>query len=416
MSQFIINGGKKIGGSIDLQGSKNAALPILAATVITGGESIIHNCPKLSDVTCAVNILRHLGCLVYREGDALVVNSASVDKDYIPDDLMTDMRSSVLFLGALIGRTKKAIITAPGGCELGPRPIDIHISALKKLGVRLYAKNGSLNFETQSLIGNDIVLPLPSVGATENAMIAASCASGTTIIKNAAREPEIYNLAQYLNNAGAHIVFGDGGDISVSGTENFNNAQITVIPDRIVASTYMACAAVTRGELLINNLCAEHLLPINEYFIKSGCTVKTYENSLYICAPDKLKSTDNVRTHYYPGFPTDSAPMLLSMMSVANGTTVFTENIFQNRFRYTEELNRMGADILVYGKTAVVNGVPKLNGTKVCATDLRGGAALVIAGLCAEGKTRINKTCYILRGYENLCENLQKCGADIKEN
>ena len=415
MSQIVINGGNTIRGSISLQGAKNAALPILAATVITGGESVIHNCPRLTDVTCAINILRHLGCLVYREGDALVVNSSTVDIDYIPDDLMNDMRSSVLFLGALIGRCGRAKISSPGGCELGPRPIDIHISTLKKLGATLTENNGELEFSATDLLGTDIVLPLPSVGATENALIAASCANGTTVIKNAAREPEICNLIKYLNNAGAKITYLKCGDISVEGASHFNNCEITVIPDRIVASTYMACAAVTGGEILLNKLCPEHLISVNEYFVKSGCLIKTYQNSLYLNAPKQLISTDEVRTHYYPGFPTDSAPMLLSMMLKSNGTTVFTENIFQNRYRYTQELKKMGASISVYGKTAVVTGVKNLYGAKVCATDLRGGAALVVAGLCARGRTKINKICHILRGYEDFCKNLKNCGADIKE-
>ena len=258
-------------------------------------------------------------------------------------------------------------------------------------------------------------MPLPSVGATENALIAASCAKGTTVIKNAAREPEICNLIKYLNAAGAGITFLKCGDISVTGRPQFNNCEITVIPDRIVASTYMACAAVTGGEILLNNLCPEHLISVNEYFAKSGCLIKAYQNSLYLSAPKKLLSTDQVRTHYYPGFPTDSAPMLLSMMIKANGTTVFTENIFQNRYRYTQELKKMGANISVYGKTAIVTGVKNLYGAKVFATDLRGGAALAVAGLCAKGRTRINKIGYILRGYEDFCENLKNCGADIKE-
>lgn len=415
MSQIVINGGNAIRGSIDVQGSKNAALPILAATVITGAQTVIRNCPKLSDVTCAINILRHLGCLIYREDDALIVDSSCVDKDYIPDELMNGMRSSILFLGALIGRCGSAKISAPGGCELGPRPIDIHISSLNKLGATLIENNGGLEFKSNGLSGADIVLPLPSVGATENLLIAASCAKGKTVIKNAAREPEIYNLIRFLNCVGAKITYAECGDILIEGASRFTAGEIKIIPDRIVASTYMACAAVTGGEILLNRICGDHLLAVNEFFTKSGCDLKTYNNSLYLSAPKRLVSTGELRTHYYPGFPTDSAPMLLSMMLKANGTTVFTENIFQNRYRYTEELKKMGANITVYGKTAVVTGVKRLYGTKVYATDLRGGAALAVAGLCAQGRTRINKISHILRGYENFCGNLKNCGADIKE-
>ena len=414
MSRLEIKGGKRVLGELVVQGSKNAALPILAATVLIKGESIIHNCPNLSDIDAAIKILKHLGCSVKREDHTIIVNSIGVNNFDIPDNLMLEMRSSIIFLGSIIARTNKAKMCSPGGCELGPRPIDIHISALKKLGVDINEHYGSLNCKVNGYLkGCEIFLPIPSVGATENAVIAASVAEGKTIIHNAAREPEIANLISFLNSAGAKIFYKDGY-IEIEGVKELSGASCSVIPDRIVASTYMSCAGITGGELLLKNINTSHLIPVIDAYIKSGCEIKQESNMLYISAPKKLNSIEFVKTHYYPGFPTDAAPTLLSMLCVSNGTTVFVENIFENRFKYVEELKRMGAKINLEGKVAVVHGVKQLWASNISCTDLRGGAALVVAALKAEGTSQIDKLNHIERGYEDIENNLSKIGVEIK--
>lgn len=414
MSKLIINGGKRVCGELSLQGAKNAALPILAATVLIKGESVIHNCPKLSDIDAAIKILKHLGCVVTRENNTITVNSTGVHSSNIPDNLMREMRSSIIFLGSIVARTNQAKLCSPGGCELGPRPIDIHLSALKKLGVDINEHYGSLNCKVNGFLkGTEIFLPLPSVGATENAVIAATVARGKTIIHNAAREPEIANLIEFLNNAGAKIYHSDGF-IEIDGVEELHSSTVTVIPDRIVASTYMSAAAITGGELLLKNVNSSHLLPMLDVFAKSGCEIKQESNMLYINATKKLNCVDMVKTHYYPGFPTDAAPTTLAMLTVSNGTTVFVENIFQNRFKYIDELKRMGAKISVEGKVAVVSGVKNLWGSNVNCTDLRGGAALIVAALKANGQSTIDMLCHVERGYENIDQNLLQLGIDIK--
>lgn len=414
MSKLIIKGGRRVSGELSLQGAKNSALPILAATVLVKGESVIHNCPCLSDVEAAIKILQHLGCVVKREGSSIIVNSNGVNKCSIPDSLMREMRSSIIFLGSILARTKSAEISSPGGCELGPRPIDIHILALKKLGANVNEHYGNLNCKVNGFLqGTEIFLPIPSVGATENAVIAASVARGKTIIHNAAREPEIANLIDFLNKAGAKIFY-NNGYIEINGVEELKGVSHSVIPDRIVASTYMSCAAVTGGELLLKSVNTNHLLPILDVFIKSGCEIKTESNMLYLSAPKRLKAIDTIKTHYYPGFPTDAAPTTLSMLTVSSGTSIFVENIFENRFKYIDELKRMGAKISVEGRVAIVTGVKNLWGSNVRCTDLRGGAALVVAALKADGVTNIEELHHIDRGYENLESNLQKIGINIK--
>ncbi len=414
MSKLVINGGNKVEGELLVQGSKNAALPILAATVLVKGESIIHNCPHLLDINAAIKILEHLGCTVKREGQTIIVNSLGVNNYAIPDDLMREMRSSIIFLGSILARTKMAKLCSPGGCELGPRPIDIHISALKQLGAEINEQHGSLNCKVNGfLTGNEIFLPIPSVGATENAVIAASVASGKTIIHNAAREPEIINLIDFLNKAGAKIYY-NNGYIEIEGVNELKGTTHTVIPDRIVASTYMSCAAITGGELLLKNTNTSHLLPVLDVFKTAGCNIKAESNMLYINAPKRLNSVDTIKTHYYPGFPTDAAPTTLAMLSLAFGTSVFVENIFENRFKYVDELKRMGAKINVEGRVAIVTGANKLWGSNVRCTDLRGGAALVVAASKANGVTNIEELHHIDRGYENIEKNLLQIGIDIK--
>ncbi len=414
MAEIVINGGRKLTGEINIQGAKNAALPLLAATILINGRSVLHNCPKLSDVETSLKILRFIGCDVSRYGSTVVVDATYVNGYAIPEELMGEMRSSIVFLGAVASRTKRAVLSSPGGCELGPRPIDLHLSALRKMGMEICEEYGRLDCRAESIKGTDINLSFPSVGATENIMLAAATAKGITRIYNAAREPEIADLAVFLRKAGAKIL-GDGtGCIVIEGVDSLHNVEHTVLPDRIIAATYMAAAAVTRGEMLLKNINTNHIGQISEHFAEAGCEIRSFEDSVYINAPEHLQRIPILRTLPYPGFPTDAGPPLLSVMTVADGCSMLVENIFANRFRYTDELKRLGAKIKVEGRVAVVEGVKKLTGACVKATDLRGGAALVIAALAADGETRICDIKHIDRGHEELEKNLTDVGADIK--
>ncbi len=416
MSKFIINGGHKLFGEVEVHGAKNSALPILAATVLCRGKSTIHNCPILSDVTASINILKHLGCRCCFKNNTVTVDTNALHCSRIPDNLMFKMRSSVIFLGAILGRCGNAVISTPGGCELGPRPIDLHISALKRLGAKVCEKHGIIEFDApDGLIGADINLSFASVGATENIILAAATAKGTTTIYNAAKEPEICDLAAFLNACGAKI-FGAGTDkITIYGVNSLKGCSHTVISDRIVAASYMSAAAVTGGEIVLKNVVHDHLTAICTVFEEAGCKLKKLDNSIYFKAPKKLSRVSIIRTATYPGFPTDAGPLVLVMLSVAQGTSIIVENIFENRFRYVDELKRFGANIKIEGRVAIVEGVNSLSAAPCKCTDLRGGAALVVSALAANGTTVISDIHHIKRGYENLDVNLALLGADIRE-
>lgn len=414
MSEIIISGGKQLSGVLKVQGAKNSVLPVLAATVLCGKECVIHNCPALSDVETSIKILRALGCTAEKEGDAVTVNSAAVSGYEIPDGLMREMRSSVVFLGAVIGRCKRAVISSPGGCELGPRPIDLHLSSLEKMGVTVKEEHGFLYCAAENgLHGTEINLGFPSVGATENIILAAATAEGMTVIHGAAKEPEISDLADFLNSAGARI-YGCGSDtVRIYGVERLGGAEHTIIPDRIAAATYMACAAVTGGTLTLSDIMPSHMVSVFWVFKECGCNIELSGKSVRISAPERLLRVPTVRSLVYPGFPTDAGPIAVAMLSLAKGTSVFVENIFENRFRYVDELKRFGAKIKTEGKTAVIEGVSELSGANCKATDLRGGAALVIAALAAKGESRIGEIHHIERGYDDIAANLKQLGADI---
>lgn len=416
MSELVINGGKKLSGEICVQGAKNSVLPVLAATVLCGGECVIHNCPELSDVETSLKILAYLGCGCKKDGDTVAVNAKDISDYSIPDTLMREMRSSVVFLGAVIGRTGKAVISSPGGCELGPRPIDLHLSSLNKMGVTVKEEHGYLNCTAENgLHGAEITLNFPSVGATENIILAAVLAEGDTVIHGAAKEPEISDLADFLNSAGARIN-GCGSDtVKIRGVKTLGGAEHSIIPDRIVAATYMACAAVTGGNITLKNVMPPHMASILWLFNESGCKVNINGKSINLLSPQRLLRVPTVRSLVYPGFPTDAGPVAAALLCKADGTSVFVENIFENRFRYVDELKRFGAKIKTEGKIAVIEGVTELSAADCKATDLRGGAALVIAALAANGKSRIGEIQHIERGYEDITENLRLIGADISK-
>ena len=414
VERLIVRGKRKLSGEICVQGSKNSTLPIIAAAVLCEGEIVLHNCPELTDVDAAVNILEHLGCKIRRENNTLVIDSTTVSVSEISETLMHEMRSSIVFLGALLARTGKAVLSTPGGCEIGVRPIDLHLKAMRDLGVNIKEENGKLICKAEKgITGNEISLAFPSVGATENVMLAASLSKGRTILNNAAREPEIKNLADFLTLCGAKIYFAGESKIIIDGVTKLHGCEFTVISDRIVAATYMACAAVTSGEMDILNFPVSHISPILPFFTSTGCRIMADENNLHIKAPKKLRSPGTVRTMPYPGFPTDFQAPAMVVASVSDGISIFIETIFESRYKHVPELRKMGANISVEGAVAVVQGVNKLTSANVYADDLRGGAALVVAALAAEGETSIFNLKHIDRGYEKLEKNLALSGADI---
>jgi UDP-N-acetylglucosamine 1-carboxyvinyltransferase len=414
VSELIIKGARKLTGEVNIHGAKNSALPILASAILNEGDSIIHNCPKLSDVTATINILEYLGCKVKVENSDITINTDSVSQYYIPDFLMREMRSSIIFLGAIVSKMGKAKLCFPGGCEIGLRPIDLHLKALRQMGMKIDESHGFINCSVDGrLKGSNIALSFPSVGATENIIIAATLAQGETTITNAAREPEITDLSNYLNSCGAKIRGFGEGVIKIEGVNKLKGCEHTAIPDRIEAITFMCAAAATKSKIKISNINIEHLGQINSLFEEADCKLKAEKDSLIITAPQRLRPIKIVRTMPYPGFPTDAQAPVMSIASIASGTSVFIENIFENRYKHIGELNRMGATISSEGRVAIVEGVDNLYGTSVKAPDLRAAAALIVAGISAKGTTTLSGLDFLDRGYENIEGSLSKLGADI---
>ena len=413
MEYFKINGKANLGGETYVHGAKNSVLPILAGAVLIRGKSVIHNCPDLSDVRATADILRHLGAEVKQEGSTLIVDASNIDKNEIPEDMMRELRSSIIFLGALSSRLGSACLFFPGGCDIGLRPIDLHIKALERLGYTVSFDGRSVCCKNENARAGRIVFPLESVGATENAILSSVFLKGKTIIINAAREPEIEDLANFLNSAGADIKGASTSVIEINGVKRLNDTEYTVIPDRIEASTYMCASAITGSDILINNVNHIHLAPVVPAFYEMGCKLFAQENSLRIKAPKRLKKVKLIQTRAYPGFPTDSQAMLMAALTTARGSSVIEENIFENRFKHASELIKFGADISVQSKIALVHGVSNLHGASARCTDLRGGAALVIEALGAEGTSCIKNIEHIDRGYERIEISLRKLGADI---
>lgn len=414
MEQFRINGGVKLTGEYELMGAKNAVLPILAATIVTGNECKIKSCPDLSDVQTMFTILRELGCKITEDTDGVVVNTEPIDSYTIPEHLMREMRSSVFLMGPMIARCGKVTLSYPGGCEIGLRPIDIHLSALKQLGVTIREAHGFMECTADKLIGDRVLLDFPSVGATENVMLAATAAEGETRIINPAKEPEIIDLQRFLIACGAEVSGAGTDEIIVHGKKSYHQVEHRVIPDRIEGGTVLSAAAITGGNVILRNAVPEHMSMTLSKLKEAGCRIREGKDTVELYSPSKLKAVETVKTLPYPGFPTDMQSQFLTLMTVAQGTSVITENIFESRFKHVEELRKMGARIKVDGRTAVISGVGNLMGARVVAKDLRGGASLVIAGLGAQGETIVENICYIDRGYDKFEKALSKIGADIK--
>jgi len=414
MSELYIQGGVPLEGSLTVQGAKNSVLPILAACLLAHGSVELSNCPILSDVSAAITILRRLGCKVNRRGHDVEVDASTADGNTIPEEQMHAMRSSIIFLGPLLARMGEAHVTCPGGCELGPRPIDLHLKAIRDLGCVVKEDGNGIHCYGRPR-GGEVRLSIPSVGATENAMLCAVGGSGETTIINAAREPEVVQLQEFLNGLGANIRGAGGSVIMVEGGKKLHGGVCRIIGDRIVAATLLAAAAAAGGEVSLSGVDWRHLSTVLSVFRQAGCRVVSEENRITLSRlPDsRLKSVLPVSTAPYPGFPTDAQAVVMAAMCTACGDTEFIENMFESRYRHVPSLRQMGADIKVDGRLAVVHGVNRLHGAQVCAGDLRGGGALAVAAMGAEGDTVLSGLHHIDRGYESLEEMLRQLGGRV---
>lgn len=414
VERIEVEGGERLLGEVVIHGSKNAVLPIMAAAVLNKGMTVIHNCPVIADVEYMSDILRNIGCLVTRDGDTIAIDAYNIDNTEPKESLFTKLRASVLLMGTLLGRCGEAVIPYPGGCKIGMRPIDLHILALKTLGADVKELDYGISARRIKLSGNVITFSKRSVGATQNAVLAAVYAEGTTIIKNAATEPEVTSLLKCLNGMGAKIS-GIGTDtVKITGVKSLHDVVYEVESDRIVAGTYVFAAAITGGNVALRKAPFDRMRSTVYRALQLGCGVRQYKDTLVIEGSTRIKPIDYVRTRTYPGFPTDMQSQLMSVLALADGKSVIREEIFENRFTAVKELVSMGADIRIENNTAVVTGVTALKGTTVTASDLRQGAALVIAGLAADGRTIILNSAYINRGYVDICKDLKGLGAKIR--
>lgn len=414
MFKYIIKGGNPLCGEVSISGAKNAAVAIVAATILCDEPCVLENVPDISDTAICAKILREMGAEVrYTNKNTMYVDPKNIKNPVVPDELARTMRASSYFLGILLGRFHEAFVAMPGGCDLGDRPIDQHIKAFKALGAEDEILNGAVHVKADDLIGNQIYFDFITVGGTINAMFASVKAKGLTIIENAAKEPHIVDVANFLNSMGADIR-GAGTDvIKVRGVDYLKGITYGIIPDQIEAGTYMVAAAATRGNVLIKNVIPKHLESITANLRKMGVTVEEFDESVRVHIDGPLMKT-NIKTMPHPGFPTDMQPQLSTLLTLADGTSIVTDDIFDNRFKYVGELRKMGAEITVKDKAAIIQGVKLLKGAPVKATDLRAGAALIIAALCAEGVTEIGDIHHIERGYECVEEKFAALGADIK--
>ena len=414
MAKYIIKGGKKLEGKIEAESAKNAVLPLLAAACLTDEEVIIKNCPPILDVVSMINILKELGVKVRYEGKNLVVNAASMHSFSIPYSLSKELRSSVFMLGALVSRFKSAEASYPGGCDIGLRPIDLHLAGLKQMGVRGGEFGGEIVCKADKLTGGDIYFDFPSVGATENIILAAVLAEGRTVIHNAAKEPEVEDLQNFINSMGGKVAGAGSSVITVDGVKKLHGTEYKPLFDRIEAGTYLVAAAATGGSVEISNCNPEKISALLHKLCDNTCKI-TLNNDIIYLKSGSIRKSFNIETLPYPGFPTDMQAQMVALAAVSSGISVIRENIFETRFRHVRELNRMGANIVVKDRVAIVSGVKELSGAKVTAHDLRGGAALVVAGLNARGVTIIEDVRHVERGYYKPEEKFRALGADFEK-
>lgn len=413
MEKYVINGGNKLCGSVRIQTAKNSVLPILAAAVLTDGTVKILDVPQITDVKNMVKILSRLGCKAVFSENNLIIDSSSADCFEIPSELAHELRSSVFLLGSVISRFHTAKIAYPGGCDIGLRPVDLHLNGLKRLGVEISEENGYIICKCDRLQGNEIMLDCPSVGATENIMLAAVKAEGTTIIKNAAREPEIEDLQRFLNCLGAKVYGAGSGTVVIEGVKELRGCEYLPIPDRIEAGTILIAAAMCGGEIELKRACAENISSLLHKLRENGCKIRVFNDTISLESHRRLTSVKSIETQPYPGFPTDLQAQITALCCICRGQSIITENLFETRFKYVPELRKMGADITVINRNAFVRGVEKFKGATLIAHDLRGGAALVSAALSAEGRSEILDISHIDRGYGAFEYKLRSLGGDI---
>lgn len=414
MEKFVINGGRPLHGEVRISGAKNAAVAILPAVLLSDGPCVIENLPDISDVSTILKTMQSLGAQIRMINKSTVeIDPRHVNSFVVSKKMAEGMRASSYFLGALLGRMLRARVAPPGGCDFGVRPIDQHIKGFEALGAKMTIENGMVDAKAMSLTGCLIYLDVVSVGATINIMLAAAKADGLTIIENAAREPHIVDLANFLNSMGANIMGAGTGVIKIRGVKHLSGADYSIIPDQIEAGTYMAAAVATRGDILVTNVTPKHLESIIAKLRETGAEITEFDESVRVKMTRRPRKC-NVKTMPHPGFPTDMQPQIAAVLSIADGTSIITEGVWDSRFRYVEQLTFMGVDIQVDGKMAVITGVEKLKPSPVRAVDLRAGAAMIIAGLSAEGTTEIEEIDHIDRGYENVVEKFSALGADIK--
>ena len=413
MEKLFIQGGRRLSGTVKISGAKNAVLPVIAASLLASTPSVIEEIPDLDDVKTITEVLQYLGLNTRREPGRLFIDSTGIKSCEASYELVRKMRASFLVMGPLLSRFQEARISQPGGCAIGTRPIDLHLKGFEALGAEIIQGHGFIEARApKGLQGAKVYLDFPSVGATENIMMAASLANGRTIIENAAQEPEIVDLANYLNAMGANVRGAGTNAIRIEGVKNLTGTTYAVIPDRIEAGTYMVAAAITGGDVLLKNVLYEHLKPLVAKLKEAGVAIEQDVDQMRVTASGGLRAVD-IKTLPYPGFPTDMQAQFMALMSVADGSSIVSETVFENRFMHVDELKRMGANIRVDGRIAMLDGVKRLTGCPVTATDLRAGAALVLAGLAAEGQTEIGSVYHIDRGYDRIVDKLQGLGADI---
>ena len=412
MYRYIIKGGKRLHGETEVSGSKNASLPILAASIINGKTTRLYNVPDIEDVKTTLQILKELGCKIKKDKNKIVINSKTMTKTTIPDNLMRKLRSSVIIAGAIIARFGCARFSYPGGCDIGARPIDLHLENFKKIGIKINENTRYIECNCDKIETKIIELDFPSVGATENLILATVIGNHEITIKNSAMEPEIIDLANFLNKMGAKIYGAGTNIIKIKGVRDLREISYKIMPDRIEAGTLLIAGAITKGMVKINNAIPEHISPLLSKLEEIGCEIKIINKSVYLNANKKLKAVD-IQTMPYPGFPTDLQPQFSTLLTICAGTSIVRENIFENRFKFMQEIQRMGAKVTIEGKTMVIKGIRKLHGADLVSTDLRGGASMVLAGLAAKGITRVTNLQYLLSGYDEFDKKLNELGADI---